>query len=109
VPAPNGIKAGDIVLFLRPGGGMLAHRVLKIRGGAKRPVLEVRGDAHAGPREQVEARRVMGRLVAVQRGGKDLALAGPRHRLMGKLWGRCRPLAVLLPPRARRVIRGMIG
>lgn len=63
------IRMDDVVLY-RSGRRVIAHRVVGIVGNdGKAPVFALRGDAPGSAHERVEARQVLGRVAAVERGG----------------------------------------
>ena len=79
--APESVKRGDILLY-RSEQGVHAHRVVgRVKGTV--PLLEgdcpldhylLRGDASVSCDAPVQLEQVIGRVVAVQRGGRNLAL-----------------------------------
>ena len=78
----GGVRLGDIVLFAS-GRGVTAHRVVRVRGEGEGRVFITRGDASVTSDEPVEPSAVLGRVVAVERGGRTVPLAGRQVRLMG--------------------------
>ena len=86
---PSDVQLGDIVLY-RSERGLIAHRVVSSSGDAR--VFGVRGDASLSCDEPVEAHRILGRVVAVQRNGRSIALDSRG----AKLWHRARRLASVL-------------
>src|SRR5947199_9582404 len=79
--APESVKRGDILLYQNE-RGVFAHRVVgRVKGTV--PLLEgdctldhylLRGDASVSCDPPVQLEQVIGRVVAVQRGGRNLAL-----------------------------------
>jgi len=79
--APESVKRGDILLY-QSESGVHAHRVVgRVKGTV--PLLEgdcpldhylLRGDASISCDAPVQLEQVIGRVVAVQRGGRNLAL-----------------------------------
>ena len=69
------VKRGDILLY-RAERGVIAHRVVRIEG-EQSPVFTLRGDASETCDEPIEAAQILGRVVAVERGGR-------RHNLCGR-------------------------
>ena len=79
--APESVKRGDILLY-QSESGVHAHRVVgRVKGTV--PLLEgdcpldhylLRGDASVSCDAPVQLEQVIGRVVAVQRGGRSLAL-----------------------------------
>ncbi len=89
--APAAITPGDILLY-RWKRGVIAHRVIRIErtnGGAvtQPSVLSpqssfvLRGDASVSYDCPVEPEQVLGRVVAVERAGRRIDLAGRRAKL----------------------------
>lgn len=67
--APESLRPGDL-LALRRGGEVVTHRLLAREGAA----LLTRGDAAPHPDPPFTAADVLGRAVAVERGGRSLDL-----------------------------------
>jgi hypothetical protein len=96
---PAGIKRGEVILR-RLGHGVLAHRVVRIlRSPDGALVFVTRGDSSAGHDQPAGESEVLGRIIAVERGGRALdpgvwrvrALAGTRLVAVGFLrWLRAR-------------------
>ena len=89
--APAAVTRGDILLY-RWERGVIAHRVIRIartNGGAipQSSVLSpqssfvLRGDASVSYDCPVEPEQVLGRVVAVERAGRRIDLAGRRAKL----------------------------
>ena len=86
------VTLGDIVLY-RSERGLIAHRVVG-SSPTQSSVLSphhflLRGDASLSCDEPVEAHRILGRVVRVQRNGRSVALASPG----AKIWHKARRLA----------------
>jgi len=73
------VKLTDIVLY-RTGRGLIGHRVVGIASRDGKRVLLTRGDADQGAGEPVVAEQILGRLVAVERDGRCIALAGRKAK-----------------------------
>lgn len=74
------IKRGDILLYLR-GRGVIAHRVVKIEKANGQPRrFTLRGDTSATADAPVTAAEILGRVCAVERDGRRIALSGMRAR-----------------------------
>ena len=85
--APESVKRGDILLYQNE-RGVFAHRMVglvkgtvTIDGGDSPPYL-LRGDASVSCDAPVQLEQVIGRVVAVQRGGRNLALDSRLANLM---------------------------
>lgn len=91
--APPAIRRGDVLLYASE-RGLTAHRVIgRLRG--PEVVFRVRGDAVGSPTETVTAARVLGRVEAVERCGREHPVGGapsPLARLASRLWRRLSPV-----------------
>ncbi len=80
--ATDEIKRGDIVLY-RFKRGVIAHRVVSIEkqaGSGHRFIL--RGDSSAMCDAPVEAEKVLGRVISVEREGRNINLASRKAKLI---------------------------
>jgi signal peptidase I len=73
------VKRGEIVLY-RTTRGLIAHRVIAIRKKGASRLFTLRGDAARTSCEMVEAEQVMGRVIRVERGGREIDLRGKGAR-----------------------------
>jgi signal peptidase len=80
------VKRGEIVLY-RTTRGLIAHRVVTIRKKGELSIFMLRGDASTSFDESVEAGQVMGRVIRVERDGReiDLMSRGARFRQLARL------------------------
>jgi signal peptidase I len=82
---PSHIKKGDIVLY-RMKKGVIAHRVVHIeRRNGGPPFFVLRGDAFETCDGIVEPRQVIGRVISVERNGRDYKLNGIHAKLFHNL------------------------
>jgi signal peptidase len=86
------VRRGDVVLFREGAGRVVAHRVIHLRREDGRVVLRTRGDALACPDGFVSREQVLGRVVALERGGRRIGLDRTTQRLLGVLWLGTSPL-----------------
>ena len=101
------VRRGDIILY-RAERGLIAHRVLKLRGELDAPVFITRGDASTSCDAPVDASQVLGRVICVERNGRRLSLKGRRARIfcrarraLSHLKARLRPILNLRGRRMR--------
>ncbi len=85
--AASDVKLADIDLY-RSERGLIAHRVVEIASRDSR-VFRVCGDASLSCDQPVEAERILGRVVGVQRNHRSISLATRG----AKLWHQARRLA----------------
>jgi len=86
------LKKGDICLYLAP-RGVAVHRLIRTDGTA----FLMRGDPRRFAAEQVGREQILGRVVAVERGGRRISLTGWRagtNRRIYALASRMRDLGV---------------
>ena len=101
---PAAIAAGDIILF-HQGTRIVAHRVVRVaQSGGVRAFL-TRGDAAFAADPWVVAGAVMGRVIAVERGGRTVDLAAAGSVWSGRL-GRCMAVARVAVRRLSSVFLG---
>jgi len=80
--APERLRRGDILLF-RVAGRLLAHRLVSTwKGGSgDRPVYRARGDAALGFDPALETDQILGRVVRIERHGREIDLTRTRPLL----------------------------
>lgn len=72
------VKRGDIILY-RTERGLIAHRVVTIRAtGAGGRTFHLRGDASDSCDAPVSEQQILGKVVAVERDGRNANLSGTR-------------------------------
>lgn len=79
--APIKIKKYDIVLYKRPNGAVVLHRVVKV----KKDSLNCRGDAELITEKGVVPSAVAAIAVKALTNGKEQRLQGFSHRMYGRL------------------------
>jgi signal peptidase I len=106
--AAGDVRRGDILLYSTRRGA-IAHRVIRVRaeGSAERAFV-LRGDASMSSvmdEEVVSARYVLGRVVSVERNGREIDLTGRGAKLRQAARARvARLLCALLPARRTETI-----
>ena len=102
--APSEIRKGDIILY-RYRRGVVAHRVVRIEREARAtPMLVLRGDAADRCDAPVAPEQVLGQVLAVDRAGRRIDLAGrwARVRRLLRLCGSRLKGALVVTNLARR-------
>ncbi|MBN1483584.1 MAG: S24/S26 family peptidase [Chloroflexia bacterium] len=87
---------GQVLLCLGAAGRPFVHRLVRRRWSEGQSLLCLASDCFPGPAEWIAARQVLGRVVAIERGGRRIPLDGPRGRLRGWTWMLLRPLRPFL-------------
>ena len=106
------LRAGDVALYRSDAGAVIAHRFL---GAVTEPTgitLRMRADSRSAPVEYVEPEHVLGKVVAVQRGGRIFAMDTWLWRLAGLIWSRVNPVGHYLGPTGelpRKLAAGLLS
>ena len=80
---PSPVRVGDVVLYRR-GRAAIAHRVIRLQSGAGRSVgFVLRGDAAHSCDRPIKVAQILGRVWAIERGGRRVRLA-----VLGPAWFR---------------------
>jgi protein tyrosine phosphatase (PTP) superfamily phosphohydrolase (DUF442 family) len=84
------LRPGEVALYRRDGGSLLAHRVIEpaARGGE---AWLMRSDGSRGELERVRSEEVLGRIVSLERRGRTRRLDTRRRLWMARLWHRLWP------------------
>lgn len=90
----------DAVLFRRPDGTLVLHRILKARDGMYR----IAGD-NCESSEWVRQEDILGVLAAVRRGGKTISAKGLPYKLYARLQAAAFPVRCLYRRQKRRLLR----
>ena len=77
-----GVRQGDVIVF-RLNGLLVAHRVLHIKGGADGPKFVTKGDSTGQVDPHVSDREIVGRVLAIERGGQHISLETFLWRTLG--------------------------
>jgi hypothetical protein len=78
------LQRGDIVVFQRS-GGLLAHRVLCVLVGDSRKALITKGDHALKLDPRITQEELIGRVLAIRRGERQMNIDTPAWRACGRL------------------------
>ena len=81
-------KRGDIVLFLRPDGAWVLHRIARLLPNGE---LLINGDAQAWT-ETIIPQQIMARVVRICRRKRIFSVEQPFYRMLVRMWMPLRPL-----------------
>ena len=81
-------KRGDIVLFLRPDGAWVLHRVVRLLPNGK---LLINGDGQAWT-ETIMPQQIMARVVRICRRKRIFSTENVIYRVLSRMWMPLRPL-----------------
>ncbi len=80
------LKLGDVVLHRNQGGGLAAHRIIRISRRGLGQTLHTRGDASGGTSDLVEEEDILGRATLIEHEGEKSCTDSLVDRLKGTLW-----------------------
>ena len=87
----SAVTVGDVVLYRDENDRLVGHRVVKMGGEDLQGTLVTKGDWTPRADPPIYAGQVLGRVVAIERGGRRTELNTGRKRLIQVLWGRMSP------------------
>ena len=101
------VRAGDIVFCDLGNDRLVVHRVKQVIRSQQDIVFVIQGDAARHPDGKVTTHQVLGKVVQIQRNGKEIETASRLQRLGGLLWLWTSPLSQRLYRLAQRAMRVM--
>jgi signal peptidase I len=108
----SAVRTGDLVLCYGGKNRLIVHRVIDATTQADAVLLVTKGDSARLADRPVHAEDVLGRVVAIYKGGKRVQVGSGWGRLTGLLWAWLSPLMAhvyRLPRAARHVLRRIVG
>ena len=89
----SSIKIGDVVFCSTVGNRVIVHRVIsKHRKDGSMTIL-IKGDACFGPPESVNAQDVLGKVVAIERNGRERRVDADLYRIIGLFFAAISPFS----------------
>lgn len=85
---PSTVERGDVVCCRHRDDTLVAHRVVGVREEGGRVVLATKGDSTWYLDEPVSPGQVLGRVIAIHRGGRRLPLDGGLNRVTNRVRAR---------------------
>ena len=101
--AEEEIRIGDVVVFWQGGTKLVAHRLVRIDCGEGPKRYWMRGDFRRRMDKPVGYDAIVGRVEAIERGGKTIRTKSAGFRLKSCAWGLARPGALLARAAWKRV------
>lgn len=98
----NEMRCGDVVLFKRE-SRLFVHRLVEKHGAPGDARFLAKGDAHPGPDGMVDRELVLGRVVRLYRGDKQIDLDSSRQLALGLMISRLSRKSAYWYPVARAV------
>jgi signal peptidase I len=109
---PSALRRGDLVLYHSGGNRLVVHRVMSKSIRSDAAVLVTKGDSVRVPDSPVHQEEVLGRVVAIYKGGRRVQVGTGLGRLTSRLWVWLSPLiphCYRLPRVARHVMRRLVN
>lgn len=78
------VRCGDVVLILRD-KRLIVHRLVKKHGSSGATKFLAKGDAHPGDDGLIHGQEILGRVMKIYRGSRQIDLDEPRHLALGIL------------------------
>jgi signal peptidase I len=79
----SSLKIGDVVFYSTAENNVIVHRVINKYGKNGNMNSLIKGDAGFGPPERVNSQDVLGKVVAIERNGRERRLDTKLYRIIG--------------------------
>jgi signal peptidase I len=103
-----GVQPGDVIVF-RHRGTLIAHRVLRIEDGDDGPTFVTKGDNAPQLDPPLNAGEIVGRVLAIERGGRHTSLDTTTWRILGRLIAAGTLAWTKVYGRSRGLKQGLLG
>ncbi len=97
------IKIGDVVFYSTAENNVIVHRVVNKYGKDGNMKLLIKGDACFGPPERGNSQDVLGKVVAIERNGRERKLNTKLYRIIGLFFAGLSPFSLWIYPIGSRV------
>lgn len=78
----SSIKIGDVVLYSTADDSLIVHRVLNKYTKDDTITMLIKGDASFGPPERVNSQKVLGKILSIERNGRERKLDTSLYRII---------------------------
>jgi signal peptidase I len=99
------IRVGDVVLCKTADDRAIVHRMIQKTTKSNRAIFFIKGDAAFGQPEEVDTKRVLGRVVAIERNGRERKLDTKLYRIIGLFFAGLSPFSRWIYPLGSKVKR----
>ncbi len=99
----SSISIGDVVFFVSADDQIIVHRVIRKYKKDGRVTLVVKGDASFGSPENVDIQNILGKVVAIERNGRERRLDTKLYRIIGLFFAGISPFNRWIYPIGSRV------
>lgn len=94
----SSVRVGDVVLYKTADDWIIAHRMIQKTIKDKKTVFFIKGDATFGQPEKVDTKRILGRVVTIERNGRKRKLDTKLYRMIGLLFAGLSPFSRWIYP-----------
>lgn len=101
------IRVGDIIFYRASWGSMVAHRVIKKRKEKGKMVLVTKGDSAPGFDGQVYLEQIFGKVVTVEKKGRNVKLDKSFWKLLNFFWAIVSPYSLWIYPSLSKFKQGI--
>lgn len=94
------VKIGDIVFYIADNNRAMVHRIIGLRGNRNRGDMTawIKGDACFGPTDKVPVQNIVGRVVVIERKGREKRLDTVWHKALSLVLVGVSPLTIWVLP-----------
>jgi hypothetical protein len=96
-------RVGDVVLYKTVDDRAIVHRVIRKTIEGSRTVFFIKGDAAFGPPEKIGMKNILGRVVAIERNGRERKLDTKLYRIIGLLFAGLSPFSQWIYPAGSKI------
>jgi signal peptidase I len=97
------VRVGDVVLYKTIIDQAIVHRIIKKTKKDKNSIMLVKGDAAFGSPEKIGMKNILGRVVAIERNGRERKLDTKLYRIIGLFFAGLSPFSRWIYPTGSRV------
>lgn len=101
------VRVGDVVILRAEPEHLIVHRIVRRHLRAEGTVVTVQGDQVSVPDGVFPAAQLLGRVVEIERDGRQIEVGRPMMRVLGRL-AAYRSRCKLVRGRSSRVVRAML-
>jgi hypothetical protein len=99
----SSIRIGDVVFYSTAENNVIVHRIINKYGKNGNMKLLIKGDAGFGPTERVSSQDVLGKVVVIERNGRERRLDTKLYRIICLFFAGLSPFSRWIYPIGSRV------
>ncbi|MDQ0975388.1 signal peptidase [Neobacillus niacini] len=98
---PSLIKTGDVILFFSETGQLIAHRFVQKKTIKNKQIFLFKGDTNLGLDQPIEAGKILGRLISIEKQNFKIT----SNQITARLWAKL----ILMVPALSGILRKLIN